>query len=309
MPVPVIVAAGCVAAALPLLWWSVASARPSKPARILPRAASPPGAQGDLRQLILTHSAADRAVRPALAGLARRARRLTPLGWIRALEHRLALAGHPSKWPIERVLVAKFLLGLGGLGIAVLEFSTHRSVKWALLGAAVVALGYFTPDLLIYSRGRERQAAIQKELPDTLDQVTISVEAGLGFEAALARAARAGMGPLAEELTRALQEVQIGVPRDQALRNLAERTDVPDLRHFVLAMLQAQAYGVPIAQVLRVQSQELRTKRSQRAEERAMRVPVKIIFPLVTCIFPTMFIVLLGPAIIKIMRALFGVNL
>ena len=132
----------------------------------------------------------------------------------------------------------------------------------------------------------------------------MTVDAGLGFEAALARAAQAGDGPLAHELHRLLREMQLGVPRAEALRNLSARTDVADLDSFVIAVVQSQAYGIPMASVLRVQSDELRDKRKQRAEERALKIPVLLIFPLAFCIFPAMFIVLLGPAAIRIFRDL-----
>lgn len=151
---------------------------------------------------------------------------------------------------------------------------------------------------------RSRQHLIEKELADTIDQVTMSVEAGLGFEAALARVARAGSGPLSEELSRTLREIQLDIPRHEALRALADRTDVADLDTFVLAVIQSERYGLPVAQVLQVQAEEIRDKRSQRAEERALRIPVLLIFPLAFCIFPAMFIVLLGPAVIRIVRDL-----
>jgi tight adherence protein C len=138
-----------------------------------------------------------------------------------------------------------------------------------------------------------------------MDQLTISVEAGLGFDAALARVSTAGQGPLAEELRRLLGEIKVGVPRREALRHLLDRTEVQELRHFVLALQQAEEYGLPVARVLRVQAAELRIKRRQRAEEQAMKVPVKIVFPLVLCIFPSLFVVLLGPAVIRVMRTLF----
>ena len=133
-------------------------------------------------------------------------------------------------------------------------FSSHRSLVGLLIGLGETALGFFVPDLLLYNQAQKRQMAIQDELADTIDQITVSVEAGLGFEAALSRAAKTGTGPLAEELTRTLQEMQVGVPRDQALRNLVDRTNVADLRHFVFALLQAQKHGVSVSQVLRVQT-------------------------------------------------------
>ncbi|NNL26812.1 MAG: type II secretion system F family protein [Acidimicrobiia bacterium] len=141
-------------------------------------------------------------------------------------------------------------------------------------------------------------------MPDTLDQVTMAVEAGMGFEGAVDRVAAAGHGPLSHELLRFLREMQLGVSRTEALRNLGDRTDVDDLRSFVFAIIQSENYGLPIAQVLRVQASDLRDKRRSRAEERALKLPVLLIFPLAFGIFPAIFIVLLGPAAIRIFRDL-----
>ena len=162
-------------------------------------------------------------------------------------------------------------------------------------------LAYFVPELLLHSRGQERQQAIAIELADTLDQMTISVEAGLGFEAAMAQTARNGRGALAEEMVRTLQDIAVGQPRRDAYLALAERTQVEDLGRFVRAVLQADAYGVSIADVLRTQAAEMRLKRRQRAEEKAMQIPVKVMFPLVLFILPSLFIVVMGPAVVGFM--------
>jgi tight adherence protein C len=167
-------------------------------------------------------------------------------------------------------------------------------------------LGWWTPDLTLYQVGYNRTEQIRRELPDSLDLLTISVEAGLGFDAALSQVARNTEGPLAEEFFRVLQEMQIGVGRADAMRALGERTDVPELRAFVTAMVQADSFGIPIANVLRVQSKELRVKRSQLVEEKAQKVPVKILFPLIFCILPVLFIVIIGPAAITIFEAFRG---
>ena len=167
------------------------------------------------------------------------------------------------------------------------------------------SIGFLIPDAMVASRARERQSHIQRDLPDVLDQVTICVEAGLGFEAALTRAAGGG-GVLADELARTLQDIRFGMPRRIAMEKLLDRTDVADLRHFVVAIAQAERHGVPIAQVLRVQAAEVRQKRRQRAEESAAKVPVKIVFPLVFCIMPALFVVLVGPAGIRIANSSFG---
>ncbi len=302
MPLTVLLASTAVALSVPLLWWSIASTRTGDRASVAANLSG--GGLLDLRQAALRRSATERAVRPTIAALAERARRLTPNGMIDALDRRIRLAGSPAAWPLERVLASKLLLGVAGLLLGVLELSVHRTGTWLLFAIGVTALGYFAPDLLLRARAEKRQDEIRGKLPDTLDQMTICVEAGLGFESAMARSAKSGTGVLSDEVTRTLQEVQIGVPRSQALRNLMNRTDVADLRHFVMAVLQAESYGVPIAQVLRVQAAELRLKRRQRAEEKAMKIPIKVLFPLVFCIFPTLFIVLLGPAALSIIQTL-----
>jgi tight adherence protein C len=188
------------------------------------------------------------------------------------------------------VLAAKVVLAAVATGGGFLLFAGSRTPLTLTVWIGAAVLGAFTPDLLLYSRGQERRKAIGDALPDTLDQMSIAVEAGLGFDSAMARAGRTGEGPLAEELIRTLQEVQIGVPRIEAIRHLGDRTEQADLRHFVLAVIQADSYGIPVADVLRAQAAEQRLKRRQRAEEHAMKIPVKIIFPLVLCILPTLFV-------------------
>ena len=160
--------------------------------------------------------------------------------------------------------------------------------------------------MAVYQLGYNRTERLRRELPDALDLMTISVEAGLSFDAALAQVARNTTGPMAEEFFRVLQEMQIGWGRAEAMRALSDRTDLPELRGFVLAMIQADAFGIPVANVLRVQADEMRVKRTQRAEEAAQKVPVKILFPLIFCIMPALFVVILGPAIIQIFTSLAG---
>jgi tight adherence protein C len=228
---------------------------------------------------------------------------LTPRGTVRRIQGLLARAGHPMDWPLSRVIAAKLVLPAIGVGFGLLYLLSTPGLLPLLLIAVVVVVAYFVPDLLLYSRGLERQQAIQLELADTLDQMTIAVEAGLGFESAMVRAGRNGKGPLAQELVRTLQDISLGQPRRDAYLALAERTDVQDLGRFVRAVLQADAYGVSIADVLRVQSHEMRLKRRQRAEEKAMKLPVKVIFPLILCILPALFVVVLGPAVMDIVDA------
>lgn len=231
------------------------------------------------------------------------ARRLTPTGTIRRLERLTVRAGRPTGWSLQRLVVAKVVLPLVVilLGLMLLRANPEPLLLLLVLGTAAVC--YFLPELLLSSRSQERNDEIQLELADTLDQMTIAVEAGLGFDAAMARAGRNGTGPLAQELIRTLQEIQVGQLRRTAYESLALRTDVPDLRRFVRAIIQADAYGISVADVLRTQASEMRVKRRQRAEEKAQQVPVKVIFPLLTCILPVLFIVLLGPTVINMMEA------
>ena len=257
----------------------------------------------DLRQAVLAHSATERAVQPAVAWLAGRARRLTPAGRLDQLERRILLAGATRTWTLERILAAKLaLLAAGAVG-GVLNVLRSPGTVSLLIAVLAAGLGFLTPDALLIDRAQKRRDAIRRALPDTLDQLAVTVEAGLAFESAVARASRSTKGPLADELVRMLQDVQAGMTRREAMRGLADRIDVSELRAFVTAILQAERYGVPIGQVLRVQSGELRLKRSQRAEERAAKLPVKLLFPTVFLIFPVLFIVLLGPAMLQMSRS------
>lgn len=260
----------------------------------------------DLRSQELETPFADRVLHPVTTSLAGLGRRVTPAQQADGLKRRLELAGNPPGWTVDRVLANKVLgfivVGLAGI---VIPLAMNVSGIWRIViavGAAV--LGYFLPNLVLKQMADKRSERIQRELPDALDMLTISVEAGLAFDAALSQVARNSEGPLAEEFMRVLSEMQIGRGRMDALRGMSDRTDVEDVRTFVSAMSQADTFGIPIANVLRVQSEEMRVKRRQRAEERAQKIPVKILFPLIFCIFPVLFIVLLGPAVINIARVL-----
>ena len=232
--------------------------------------------------------------------------RVTPKGYVAWLDKLLARAGRPAQLPLPRLLIAKPALALlvAILGILVIKNNVTPSASLFVVLAAVLA--YFVPDILVHGRGAERQKAIELELPNTLDQMLISVEAGLGFEAAMARAGQNGKGPLAFELMRTLQDMQVGRSRREAYEALATRTDVPDLRSFVRAVVQADIYGIAIAKVLRTQAKQMRIKRRQRAEEKAMKLPVKVLFPLMFAILPVLFIVIIGPAAINVVKNFSG---
>jgi tight adherence protein C len=292
LPVSVLAAAGAVGLALPVLGWA-----------LLARAdrAAVQAHDNLLRGLDSGDAAAP--VRSAPGVLPGVARRVLPGASVARINRLLGTAGRPAAWPLERVLAAKVALAaIAGL-LGLLLLAAHPSVVVVVLALVVTGVAFFLPELLLYSRGQERQQAIALELADTLDQMTIAVEAGLGFESAMARAGRNGKGPLAEELVRTLQDIAVGQPRREAYLAMAERTGVQDLRRFIRAVVQADAYGVSIADVLRTQAAEMRLKRRQRAEEKAMQIPVKVIFPLILCILPTLFIVLLGPTVMDIVKA------
>jgi tight adherence protein C len=251
---------------------------------------------------------AERVLVPALARLTLIGRRFTMGDQVNRIRYRLELAGNPPRWDVDRIIAFKMLGLIVGfvLGLAVpLLLGAGPLTVIGLLTAASV-LGYLTPNIVLYQAGYNRREQMRRELPDALDLLTISVEAGLAFDAALSHVARNTTGPLADEFFRVLQEMQIGLGRSEAMRALTDRTDLPELRGFVTSMVQADTFGIPIANVLRVQSKEMRVKRSQRAEELAQKVPVKILFPLIFCILPALFVVILGPAAIRIIDSLGG---
>lgn len=231
--------------------------------------------------------------------------RLSPTGVAARLRHRLDLAGNPGRWTPDRILAVKGL-GLVLLGALGVLYGLPSLGLVILCGGLGGAIGFYLPDVLLYNAGQKRQAKIASAMPDALDMLTVCVEAGLGFDAALAQVARNTEGPLAAEFARALQEMQIGAARTQVLRAIVDRTSVTELRAFVAALIQAAELGVPVAQVLREQAKEMRVRRRQRAEEKAQRVPVKILFPLIFCLFPALFVVILGPGAITAARILFG---
>jgi tight adherence protein C len=247
----------------------------------------------------------ERVIDPVFRWFGALGHRLTPSDQPELIRRRLDLAGNPVGWDVERVIAFKVLglvLGLVvGTGVSV---GLNLPLVIDILSTVTLTLlGFYAADIALRRAAALRNRRMQRDLPDALDMLTISVEAGLAFDAALAQVARNTRGPLAAEFVRVLQEMQIGLGRMEALRGLGERTDLPELRSFITAMIQADTFGVPIAGVLRVQSREQRHRRSQRAEETAQRVPVMILFPLIFCILPTLFIVVLGPAAIQIYRS------
>jgi tight adherence protein C len=242
-------------------------------------------------------SASDRLIVPFFAGMKRIALRLSPSGTGDRLTRLLDLAGNPASMTLERLLGFKgagLLLG-GFLGL----FYGGLSLKGLPYGSLGAAAGFMLPDLLVMNIGTKRQDVLRRGLADALDMLTVCVEAGQGFDGAILHVARSVQGPVAGEFARVLAEIQIGKSRSAAFSSLAARTKVPEIRTFVTALVQADRLGLPIGNVLREQSLQMRLIRRQRAEEKAQKVPVKILFPMLLCIFPALFIVIIGPGAIQ----------
>jgi tight adherence protein C len=259
----------------------------------------------DVRDQEMLAPISERVLTPLLEGLTGVARRFTPTGFGEGIAEKLVLAGSPPNLNVDKILVMK-LLGIVSIVIwapliLALGFQGFLAfVSIALLWGA----SFLYPDVLVNRKIDERQKQISRKLPDILDLLVISVEAGLGFEQALDRTCTAVPGALSEEFRRVLHEIRIGSSRADALRAMAGRTSVPELRAFILAMLQADTFGVSISRLLRAQADEMRIHRRLRAQEMAQKAPVKMLFPLVFCIFPSIFVVIIGPAFIQISRAL-----
>lgn len=226
--------------------------------------------------------------------------RFTRSGYLERVQHRLDLAGNPRSWGPDRLLAVKGFGLLGGVAFGLLFGAKHNAGVLVLAAVALGALGLLLPDILVRNLGEKRQIELRKRLPDALDTLTVCVEAGLGFDAALGRVARNLDGPVAQECARVLQEMQFGKSRVQALRALAARTDVAELRTFVSAVAQSSELGISIGDVLREQAKQMRVKRRQRAEEKAQKLQIKLLMPLIACLLPAMFTVVLGPAAIEI---------
>jgi tight adherence protein C len=263
----------------------------------------------NLEELELQQPFLERTLRPLAARLSGSVQRITSTSFSDRTEKRLALAGNPGDLRTNDWLGIKAIGAIAGAIIffflfAVVGVLGFPFVIGALLSVAGLLFGYTLPEFWLGRRVRARQKAILLMIPDTLDLLTISVRAGLGFDAALGKVVEKLKGPLSDEFRRALAEVRVGKARRDALRDIVPRTEVGPLTNFIGAIIQAEQLGVSVSKVLQVQSEQLRIERRQRAEEQAAKAPIKMLFPLVGCIFPSLFIVILGPAIILIVQNL-----
>lgn len=253
------------------------------------------------RDDVLQADFSERAVAPVMQGIGRFALRFTPTGWVAKAQHKLVLAGWAERmdgntWAAIRILAIVGSIVLAFLAVPIVSGTMMKF----LVGGLLLVIGFFGPEASLNRAIDDRRKSMEKQLPDIIDLLVISVEAGLGFEAAMGRVVQNVPGELSREFQRTLQETRVGVSRHEALRNMSERTDVDDLNSFILALIQADQFGVSIARMLRVQAEEMRVRRRQRIQEKAFAAPVKMIFPMLLCIFPSIFIVILGPAVMNI---------
>jgi tight adherence protein C len=254
----------------------------------------------DVREQEMSNPLRERAIVPALERLTELGRRFQPAGYVDKVRQKFVYAGEPSADAVDRFLATQVLLVVGCAVMSlVCLFALDGMLKWGAI-LLLLLVGVLGPSAVLNRRVEERQYQIRVKLPDILDLLTISVEAGLGFEQALDRTVASVPGPLSDEFARMLGEVRAGASRADAMRALEARCNVPEVRSFVLAILQADTFGVSIGRVLRSQADEMRVKRRQLAEERAQKAPVKMLIPMVFCIFPALFVVVLGPAMINI---------
>ena len=297
----VIVGSLLVIGAFLLLFWAASAPRAVNVAEQNLRSGAEPT---DARESRLQHNMDERVFQPAVAMLSNQVKKFTSRALVDRVARELQLAGLAGRVTVEQILALRLVLLVIGIGLVTIVLSGDISTNTIGIAGLTLMVAYLLPKAALTRRANERQRLIELSVPDLLDQVTVSVEAGLGFDSALARAATNGRGPFAEELRRVLQDIQVGRTRDQALDSLLRRTDVDDLRKFVFAIRQAERYGLPIANVLRVQASDARERRRARAEERAQALPVKLVFPLVLCILPALFVVVLGPAALTIFDSL-----
>lgn len=258
----------------------------------------------DLRQRELETPLVQRVLQPVGRSLVAMGRGFMPVGYMEGVRKKLVYAGRPGTAELDRFRLVRVLtvaaIPVIAFAAVIVPGDTRNKVLLFLFAAFALLV---LPDATLNRQVEERRVEIRHRLPDVIDLLTISVEAGLGFDQAMARTVAAVPGPLAEEFGRMLGELRAGAGRVDALRNLDERTDVPELHSFLLAMIQAETFGVSIGRILRAQSEEMRIKRRQLAQEEAQKAPVKMLFPMVICVFPGIFVVLIGPAMLNFVRS------
>ena len=308
MMIPVLMALVAAVGVL-LVFFGLAGARPVDPVQARLTQLGSMQAR-TLEEIELQQPLFERTLRPMAVRLSGFAQRMASPSKVSRTEKRLALAGNPGNLRTVEFLALKFVVaGLLGAGLfLLLSLLAGDPGLGMIVGIAFTGVGFFGPEFWLTRRIKKRKKQLLLAIPDTLDLLTISVRAGLSFDGALTKVVEKEKGPLADEFRRVLAEVRVGRVRRDAMRDVVGRTEVQALTNFIGAIIQAEQLGVPISKVLQIQSEQLRIERRQRAEEMAAKAPIKMLFPLVGCIFPAMFIVILGPAIILIMVHLGGVG-
>jgi tight adherence protein C len=258
-----------------------------------------------LEEIELSASFAERVVYPTLDAISEQISQFTPAKTREKIRRRLELAGNPGNLTPGSFTMVQIVatLVLGGLVFGLMLISKPPMSRRILFTGLAALVGYFLPSLWLTSKISRRQDEIVKALPDGLDLLTICVEAGLGFDQAVQHLVEKQDNELSRAFNRYLQEVSLGRMRRDALQSFSERMDVPDVTSFVAAIIQADQLGVSMAKILRIQSNQMRIRRRQRAEQKAHQAPIKMLFPLAFLIFPSMFIVLLGPAVLQVMES------
>jgi tight adherence protein C len=260
--------------------------------------------RADLRQRELQSPLVQRVLQPIGRSLAAVGRSFMPAGYLEGVRRKLVVAGRPGPEELDRFRMVRVLTAAAvpfALVLCLLMPAAPRTRIAVFLFMAIALL--LGPDAILNRQMEERRQAIRARLPDVIDMLTISVEAGLGFDQALERTVAAVPGPLTDEFQRMLGEMRAGAGRADSMRALDARTDVPELRSFILALIQAETFGVSIGRILRGQSEEMRIKRRQQAQEEAQKAPVKLLFPMVLCVFPGIFVVLLGPSALNFLHS------
>ena len=308
MPVVALLVAGLAAAGILLIVLGLAGSAPVDPVQARLTQLGSMQAK-NLEELELQAPFIERTLRPLVARLSQTSNRVASSSVRATTEKRLALAGNPGDLRVADWLGIKAVGAIVGAILFFFLFAVVGVLGFPFVVGALMSIvggifGYIAPEFWLGRKVKARQKAILLMIPDALDLLTISVRAGLGFDAALGKVVEKLQGPLSDEFRRALAEVRVGKARRDALRDIVPRTEVAPLTNFIGAIIQAEQLGVSISKVLQVQSEQLRIERRQRAEEQAAQAPIKMLFPLVGCIFPSLFAVILGPALILIMQNL-----
>lgn len=304
MPVPLIIAIAVVAVLVIVVIIGMASRKPGDSLQARLAEYSMREVPATLEEIELSQPFRERIIVPTVQRAASFITRFTPANTLESTRHKLDLAGNPNNWTPSEFFgiraIASVVLG----GLIFLLLTITKAETAAQLGMTVLftVLGFVLPGLWLGGKIRSRKTNVIKALPDALDLLTICVEAGLGFDQAMQKVAEKWDNELSRTFGRVLHEIRLGKTRREALRDAAQRVDVGDVTSFVAAVIQSEQLGVSIAKVLRIQSDQMRVRRRQRAEEKAHQAPVKMLFPMVFLIFPAIWVVLLGPAILQVMN-------